>query len=460
LSKIEVNTVDVQCGSTLTLGSSGKTVTLAPGASQSGFGRSGSVNWCTTAKTSPFTSESGKGYFVNTTSGSVTVTLPASPSAGDIVAIADYAGTAGCNAIIIGRNSSKFQGSCSCGAVNQEREAITLVYVDGTQGWESVADNTETKINKEYVAATGGTISTCGNFKIHTFTASGCFQITATGNASGSNKIDYVVVAGGGAGGDFIGGGGGAGGFRQSNSYGCSGESPLATPTGICAAVSTIPVTVGAGATYTVTPTSAPNKGSNSVFSTITSTGGGGAGPFPAEFSPVGTGAPGGSGGGGAYGNPGDPGDGGAGNTPPVSPPQGNNGGDGYYCAAAAQSAPGGGGGAGGAGTAGTGGNPGDGGIGTLVSPVTGQSNGTPGPATGRYFAGGGGGGGYSPNPASPGGAGGGGDGATNPNNPPTLNGVANTGGGGGGEGGYPSPGPTAGNGGSGIVILKYKFQN
>ena len=47
MSKIEVNTVDVQCGSTLTLGSSGKTVTLATGASQSGFGRTGTVDWQT-----------------------------------------------------------------------------------------------------------------------------------------------------------------------------------------------------------------------------------------------------------------------------------------------------------------------------------------------------------------------------------------------------------------------------
>ena len=49
MSKIEVNTVDVQCGSTLTLGSSGKTVQLATGASQSGFGRSGSVDWQTSS---------------------------------------------------------------------------------------------------------------------------------------------------------------------------------------------------------------------------------------------------------------------------------------------------------------------------------------------------------------------------------------------------------------------------
>ena len=107
MSKIEVNTVDVQCGSTLTLGSSGKTVTLATGASQTGFGRTGTVDWCTTAKTSPLTATSGKGYFVNTCGGAVTVTLPTSPSAGDIVAIKDYKGTAGTNAITIGRGGSK-----------------------------------------------------------------------------------------------------------------------------------------------------------------------------------------------------------------------------------------------------------------------------------------------------------------------------------------------------------------
>ena len=64
MSKIEVNSVDVQCGSTLTLGSSGKTVTLGTGASQSGFGRTGTVDWCSTAKTSPFTAVSGDGFFV------------------------------------------------------------------------------------------------------------------------------------------------------------------------------------------------------------------------------------------------------------------------------------------------------------------------------------------------------------------------------------------------------------
>ena len=54
----------VLCGSTITLGRCGGTVSLASGASQSGFGRTGTVNWCTTAKTSPFTAVNGSGFFV------------------------------------------------------------------------------------------------------------------------------------------------------------------------------------------------------------------------------------------------------------------------------------------------------------------------------------------------------------------------------------------------------------
>ena len=66
MSKIEVNAIEPQCGTTLTLGASGDTVTLGSGASQTGFGRTGTVDWDTTAKTASFTAVSGNGYFVNT----------------------------------------------------------------------------------------------------------------------------------------------------------------------------------------------------------------------------------------------------------------------------------------------------------------------------------------------------------------------------------------------------------
>ena len=86
MSKIEVNTVEPQCGTTLTLGASGDTVTLGSGASQSGFGRTGTVDWQTTPKTADFTAANGEGLFCNTTSGAVIMTMP-SGSAGAIVSV-------------------------------------------------------------------------------------------------------------------------------------------------------------------------------------------------------------------------------------------------------------------------------------------------------------------------------------------------------------------------------------
>ena len=92
-STIKVNNVQNQCGAniinensnTITIGASGDTIALASGASQTGFGRTGTVDWQTSIKTGDFTATSGEGYFVNTTSGTITVTLPSSPSAGSIV---------------------------------------------------------------------------------------------------------------------------------------------------------------------------------------------------------------------------------------------------------------------------------------------------------------------------------------------------------------------------------------
>ena len=105
MSKIEVNKVEPQCGTTLTLGGSGDTVTLGTGASQSGFGREGSVDWQTgsikTAAT--FTAASGEGYFVDTSSNAITANLPAG-SAGAIVAFSDYARNFSNNNLTISTN--------------------------------------------------------------------------------------------------------------------------------------------------------------------------------------------------------------------------------------------------------------------------------------------------------------------------------------------------------------------
>ena len=74
MSKIEVDAIDKQSGSTLTIGGSGTTVQLATGASQSGFGREGSVDWQTgSIKTATFTAANGEGYFANTSGGAFTI---------------------------------------------------------------------------------------------------------------------------------------------------------------------------------------------------------------------------------------------------------------------------------------------------------------------------------------------------------------------------------------------------
>jgi hypothetical protein len=95
---------------------------------------SGGEQW-QTVKTADFTAVAGEGYFINTTSAVVTMTLPASPSQGDFVTFIDYAGTFDTNSLTIGRNSQPIQGSATDLTVSVERAANTLVYTDGTQGW-------------------------------------------------------------------------------------------------------------------------------------------------------------------------------------------------------------------------------------------------------------------------------------------------------------------------------------
>jgi hypothetical protein len=86
-------------------------------------------------KTTGFTAVAGEGYFINTTSGAITMTLPSSPSIGDEVSFVDYAGTFDTYNLTVGRNSEKIQGTAADLTVSTERAANTLVYVDSTQGW-------------------------------------------------------------------------------------------------------------------------------------------------------------------------------------------------------------------------------------------------------------------------------------------------------------------------------------
>ena len=450
MSKIEVNAIEPQCGTTLTLGASGDTVTIPSGATISnlgtaaGFGSTGEVSWDTTKKTTGFTATSGVGYFCDTTSAAFTVTLPATPSAGNVVAVSDYNGTASTNNITVGRNSSNINGGTEDYVISKSNSSVQFIYIDATVGWQTVFTGNTSDTTNPFIAATGGTVTCCGDYKIHTFTSPGTFTVTNAGSGGGSNTVDYLVVAGGGGGSDILGGAGGAGGYRESSgaASGCYTRSPLgACVSALPVTVTGYPITVGGGGSNG----QPGSTGSNSVFSTITSNGGGGGGRAAVGLN-------GGSGGGGHAQCA--PGAAGSGNTPPVSPPQGNNGGPNSSTL---------GGGAGGGATAVGSPQPGPAaggaGAGTGINPST--CVGTPGPNGAlRYFAGGGGGSRYATPTCSgsigPGGVGGGG---ASVEGPASVSGTANTGGGGGGSS-YPYvPGPTGGAGGSRIVIIRYKYQ-
>ena len=262
--------------------------------------------------------------------------------------------------------------------------------------------------------ATGGIITSDANYYYHTFLASGTF--TPTSNIT----ADYLVVAGGGGSYRDASGGGGAGGLRctvGATGGGGSLESALSLT-----ASTNYTVTIGAGGTGAA-------NGSNSVFSTITSTGGG----YGNDYE--GNGASGGSGGGAGW--DADPPDnaGGAGTTN-----QGYAGTKGFRVGSPTSSgAAGGGGGAGAAaGSASTGtGGAGGAGVQTSISGIA------------TYYAGGGGGWGGTNGGAGGNGGGGAGYGGSASTGAGT-NGTANTGGGAGGARGQNQ------SGGSGIVVIRY----
>ena len=511
-SILKVDTIQDQDGNniinesagTITIGKSGDTVQVASGAEFVG----GGTQWQSAIKTASFTAVAGEGYFIDTSSNVITMTLPAG-NVGDSIEFVDATGAFGTNTFTIAADGSeKIQGSTDNLIFVKNNEGGRLVYSGATDGWtipssntipqpptlasvtgnlyagmastlslngtnfltsdlvvnfvqaldgvnvdvtvtpssgttatvtvpSSVFDNvtlgnavtikvtnsdgfSSNTVDKTSIAApSGGTITTSGDFRIHTFTSSSNFV-----NTISSLTTEYLVIAGGGGGGSVSGGGGGAGGYRAS-----ANESNLTLATG------TFTVTVGSGGAGSPDRNSGTGtSGNNSVFSTITSTGGGGGGTI-GNGNGYQDGLSGGSGGGGSYSPNGSGGSGTSG--------QGNDGGYGRTRSG------GGGGGAGAAGgnSAGDDSLAGAGGNGSASS-ITGSS---------VTRAGGGGGGGESGagGTGNVGGSGGGGDGVTSGD---AFDGTVNTGSGGGG-GGYPPDGD-GGNGGTGIVIVRYDTSN
>ena len=408
MSKVEVDAIEPQSGTNLTVGASGDTVKIPSGATldivsgatlvnngtATGFA---SIAWQSSIVTgATHTAAAGQGLWLDTSSNAITLTLPSSPSVGDQVIFTDYARNWGTNAVTLNLNSEKYQGNATPVPVyDTSGESVDIVYSGSTKGW---------------IPNTDGAVA---------------FETQQT------YSTDFLVIAGGGGAGSDRGGGAGAGGYRNSfnsetSGGGGSSETALQLTPG-----QTYTVTVGGGGVgQSANPHSTDSSiGVSSLISgsgitTITSIGGG-YGGMKAPAGPKAGGA-GGSGGGAHRDSPATPGGAGTSN-------QGFAGG-----ASDGADVGGGGGGAVEAGNTNGGGYGGDG----LSSSITGSA-----------VARGGGGGGHSGavNPP-PGGTGGGGAGGYDGTVSGGVAGTINTGGGGGGRA---DGGNAGGAGGSGVVILR-----
>ena len=243
-SIIKVNTVQDTDGNniinenanTITIGKSGDTIQVASGASLVGAG----IEWQSSIVTaSTITVVANRGYWLDTSSNAITVTLPAAAAVGDRLIFTDYARNWANNAVTINQNSLNFQGNSSPNPVyNTNGQSVDIVYSGATKGWIPNSDDDVTDETPQIYDA------------------------------------EYLVVAGGGGAGkpgDNRSGGGGAGGLLTNY-----GGTAISFTGGV-----TYTVTVGAGGAGGTTGSGA--QGANSVLSgsditTITSIGGGGGG--------------------------------------------------------------------------------------------------------------------------------------------------------------------------------------
>jgi hypothetical protein len=251
-------------------------------------------------QTTGFTAVAGDAYACNTTSAAFTVTLPASPTAGDCITLFDYAGTWGTNNLTLARNGNNINGAASNVILSINRQGVSIIYADATQGWVCYS------------------------------------QGASIGPYSGS----YLIVAGGGSGGGVgaggtttpAGGGGGGGGYLLNTNYSFLPGTAYT-------------VTVGAGGAILAGGRGA-NGGDSAIVSVAIAIGGGAGG----AWGSAGGGTSGGSGGGSSYngapgvGTAGQGSSGGQGSNPT---PQAGGGGGGATSAGAAAATDGGNGGAG-----------------------------------------------------------------------------------------------------------------
>ena len=261
MSEVKVNKISPRSGTDVTLGDSGDTFTIPSGATilnsgtASGFGDN--LEWQSSIVTAAtITVVANRGYWLDTSSNAITVTLPGTAAVGDRLIFTDYARNWGTNAVTINQNSLKFQGGTTNPVYDTDGQSVDIVYSGTTKGW--IPNSDDDVVNE-------GTLFF---------------------------NIEYLLVAGGGGGGNSNAGGGGAGGLLTNY-----GGTAIALEQG-----SAYTATVGAGGAAIASGPNPGNAGTNSVLSgsgitTITAIGGG----YGAQGNQVG--GDGGSGGGGGYNN-------------------------------------------------------------------------------------------------------------------------------------------------------------
>ncbi len=240
-----------------------------------------SMSWGPT-ETTDFTASASSGYFVDTTAGAITVTMPASPSHGDEIAIIDQARKFHTNHCIINPNGNNFEGEPD----NWEfysRGTNVYMHFDSSSssatGWKITSFSSDEMNNKDkavsplvgskrYMVATSDAeeVYLDGDYMVHRFLTSGTFTVHSVGSDSvfGAN-VRYLIVGGGGSGGTHHAGGGGAGGFRDNAAYDQAVTAQAYT------------ITVGSGAGRRYSNSHGTNGGASSAFG-LTSGGGGGGG--------------------------------------------------------------------------------------------------------------------------------------------------------------------------------------
>ena len=208
-------------------------------------GSGGGISWQSSVKTSDFTGVAGEGYFVDTTSSAVTVTLPSSPSVGDLISFIDYGGNTTVNPIVF-TTSDNIEGSSGNKGIQYSKGAVQLIFSGSTKGWLSAnAAGEGSEALREPIVSVD----------VH-------FLVLAGGG--GQNSIGYYN------------GGAGAGGLRTSTGSTYSGGGASLENAVTLNLLQDYTITLGAGGSARSSFFQNAGNGTATTFASITADGGAG----------------------------------------------------------------------------------------------------------------------------------------------------------------------------------------